>query len=141
MRRRRGADGHEIIDKPTYNKLIKSFIKAGGIIIRGDEATKHLERVGAYASYVTGMNVAFIADEATVSDVIEEMYHAEQDRKNMFGELTDLTVLLKREIDAQKYLISVADKYKIPPEEREVTIRNLEMYEKQLAEREAEEDA
>ena len=131
MRRRKGADGHEIIDKPTYNKLTKDFIKAGGIIIRGEEAAKHLKMSGAYASYMTGANIAFIADNATVSDVLEEMYHAKQDRTNMFGKL-NYEVLLKREIDAQKYLISVADKYKIPSEEIEITKQNLEHYKELL---------
>ena len=140
LRRKRAADGHEIIDKPTYQKLTKSFIKAGGIIIRGEEAAEHLKMVGAYASYISGMNVAFIDNDATISDVLEEMYHAKQDRENVFGEVTDLTVLLKREIDAQKYLIRVADKYKIPLEETKITVKNLERYEKQLMEREAEEN-
>ena len=61
----------------------------------------------AYASYLPGMNTAFIRDDATISDVLEEMYHAEQDRTNMFG--GDLTheVRLRREIDAQKHLLSL----------------------------------
>lgn len=139
MRRRRGADGHEIIDKPTYNKLIKSFIKAGGIIIRGDEAAEHLKMLGAYAAYIAGANIAFIADDATVSDVLEEMYHAEQDRKKMFGEILDQTVRLKREIDAQNYLLSVSEKYKLPPEEIEVTQQNLKRYEESLKKLEGDE--
>ena len=137
MRRKRGADGHEIIDQPTYNKLTKSFIKAGGIIIRGEEATQHLKESGAYASYMAGADVAFIADDATVSDVLEEMYHAKQDRTDMFGKL-NYEVLLRREIDAQKYLMRVIDKYKIPPEETDVTKENLKHYEELLDKREAE---
>lgn len=67
-----------------------------------------------------------------MSDVIEEMYHAEQDRIGMFGEkLTDI-VLLKHEIDAQKYLISLTEKYKIPLEEVEETKKNLQYYERDL---------
>ena len=139
LRRKRAADGHEIIDKPTYQKLTKSFIKAGGIIIRGEEAAKHLKISGAYASYMTGANIAFIADDATVSDVIEEMYHAKQDKTNMFGKL-NYEVLLRREIDAQKYLISVAEKYKIPSEETEVTKQNLKHYEELLVKLEVEDN-
>ena len=37
-----------------------------------------------------------------------------------------------REIDAQKYLIAVAEKYKIPVEETEVTRENLANYEAML---------
>ena len=138
-RRRIAEDGHEIIDKPTYNKLTKAFLKAGGIIIRGEEAARHLKFAGASASFIVGANAAFIADTATVSDVLEEMYHAKQERAKMFGEISDNdTVYLKREIDAQRYLLNVAEKYKIPPDEIAVTRANLERYEKQLAEIEGE---
>lgn len=51
------------------------------------------------------MNVAFIRDDATVSDVLEEMYHAEQDRKGRFGSVLTDEVRLRREIDAQIHLI------------------------------------
>ncbi|MBR3499452.1 MAG: hypothetical protein IKO05_10725 [Selenomonadaceae bacterium] len=133
-RRRRAQDGHEIIDKPTYNKLTKSFLKAGGLIIRGEDAAQHLKLVNASASYLAGENVAFIADDATISDVLEEMYHARQDRAKMFGEITEDLVWLKREINAQHYLLRAAKKYKIPPAENAVTKKNLERYEKQLEE-------
>ena len=132
LRRRQSQDGHEIIDKPTYSKLTRSFIKAGGLIIRGEEAAQHLKLSGASASYVTGANVAFISDEATISDVLEEMYHARQDRAKMFGEITEDLVWLKREIDAQKYLLRVAQKYKIPAVETAVTLENLKRYEELL---------
>ena len=132
QRRRKAQDGHEIIDQPTYNKLTRSFLNAGGLIIRGEEANRHLALTNASASYFAGANAAFIADDATVSDVLEEMYHAYQDRAKMFGEELTPIVHLKREIDAQKYLIRVADRYKIPAEERAVTRANLKRYEKQL---------
>ena len=127
--------GQEIIDKPTYNKLTKDFLKHGGLIIRGEEAVKHLEKQGAYASYFMGGNFAFIRDDATVSDVLEEMYHALQDRKNMFAEYSQEEMLIRREIDAQKYLISVAERYKIPIEETNITKQNLANYEERLKER------
>ena len=78
------------------------------------------------------MNTAFIRDDATVSDVLEEMYHAEQDRTNMFGEILTDEVLLRREIDAQKYLLSLTKRYKIPSEEVALTEKNLAEYEQDL---------
>lgn len=129
FRRKIAADGHEIIDQPTYNKLTKKFLRNGGVIIRGEEAEKHLQKVGAYASYIPGIEVAFIRDDARVSDVIEEMYHAKQNRSNMFGPLDEPLTLLKREIDAQKYLIKVKYKYKIPIKETNTTKQNLAYYE------------
>lgn len=132
QRRRTGEQGQEIIDKATYSKLTKNFLKNGGTIVRGDAAARHLESQGAFASYMTGANIAFIRDDATVSDVLEEMYHALQDRENMFSDYPEDEILVRREIDAQKYLLSVIDKYKIPLEETEVTRGNLETYEKRL---------
>lgn len=104
-RRRQAQDGHEIIDKPTYNKLTRSFLRKGGKIIRGEDAARHLASTGATASYLVGANAAFITDDATISDVLEEMYHAYQDRTKMFGDITDMAVVYMREIDAQKYLL------------------------------------
>ncbi|MCD8008150.1 MAG: phage head morphogenesis protein [Clostridiales bacterium] len=69
-RRKIGEQGQEIIDKATYNKLTRKFVKNGGVIIRGEEAKRHLESVGAYASYITGADAAFIRNDATVSDVL-----------------------------------------------------------------------
>ena len=87
---------------------------------------------GAHAIYIAGAGIAFISDEPTVSDVLEEMYHAEQDRKNMFGAEIDSKVVLLREIDAQKYFLSVAEKYKIPEKEIELTKQNLIDYQNKL---------
>lgn len=127
QRRKIGSQGQEIIDQPTYNKLTKKFLKNDGIIIRGEAAEKHLEG-RAYASYVRGGNITFIKDEATVSDVLEEMFHAEQDRKNVFGNLAEREMVLRREIQAQEYLLSQTEKYKIPVSEIEVTKKNLKDY-------------
>ena len=60
------------------------------------------------------------------------MYHAEQDRLNMFGSVINKEVYLRREIDAQKYMLGLVDKYKIPDVEVEVTKKNLKFYEKEL---------
>lgn len=133
--RRIGSNGQQIIDKPTYNKLTKDFRKNGGIIIRGKRAEEHLSKRGAYASYLPSLNAAVISDEATVSDVLEEMYHAQQDRTNAFGKSVTDEVMVKREIDAQKYLLSVSKKYNIPDEETAVTKKNLEYYENQFKEK------
>lgn len=67
-----------------------------------------------------------------MSDVLEEMYHAKQDRENIFGSVLTDEVLLRREIDAQNYLLSVVDKYKISTDETEVTKANLAKYEEKL---------
>ena len=133
--RRIGSNGQQIIDVPTYNKLTKEFRANGGIIIRGEEAEEHLKSSNASASYLVSFNTAVIRYEATISDVLEEMYHAMQDRTNAYGNLLTEDVYLKREIEAQKYMLSVVDKYKIPIEEVETTRKNLEYYEKIYSEK------
>lgn len=126
-----GSRGQQIIDKATYNKLTRDFIKNDGLIIRGETAAKHLGE-GRYASYLPSLNTTFIRDDATVSDVLEEMYHAKQDRLQMFGDTLTEEVLLRREIDAQEYLLSLTNKYKIPDDEVETTKGNLEYYKTKL---------
>lgn len=127
-----GANGQQIIDQPTYNKLTKQFIKQGGIIVRGERATKHLKNTHSHAAYLPSLNAAVISEEATISEVLEEMYHAKQDRCNMFGDVLTEEVLCRREIDAQHYLLSLTEKYKIPESEVELTKKNLEYYENRL---------
>jgi SPP1 gp7 family putative phage head morphogenesis protein len=127
-------DGHEIIDKATYEKLTKTFTNSGGIIIRGDEAARHLKASGASAAYISGANIAFIRDDATISDVLEEMYHAKQDRANRFGKMTKNVVLYKREVEAQEYLLSVSKKYNIPDSETKITKENLKYWKQKLEE-------
>ncbi len=125
--RRIGSYGQQVIDKATYSRLTRDFVKNGGLIIRGEKAAKHLGE-GNYASYLPSLNAAYIRDDATVSDVLEEMYHAKQDRLHMFGTTLTEEVRLRREIDAQEYLLSLTEKFKIPDNEVETTIGNLEYY-------------
>jgi len=132
LRRYVAADGHEIIDQPTYNKLTKPFLKNGGTIIRGEEAARHLEG-RASAAYIVGGNTAFIRDDPTVSDVIEEMYHAKQDRRGDYADKPLVEMLLRREVDAQNHLLRSVKRYKIPAEETAVTRQNLKDYKAQLA--------
>ena len=131
-RRKISTDGHEIIDKPTYNRITESFINSGGIIVRGEIAEQLCESRGATAIYFVGGNAAAITDDATVSDVLEEMHHAYQDRVDMYGEYPFEEMRIMREIEAQEYLISVEDKYKIPVEEREATRANLKYWQERL---------
>ena len=79
-------------------------------------------------------DVVFLRSDCTVSDVLEEMYHFEQNRH---GKNADKEIKLKRllnEIDAQEYLLSNSLKYKIPQEEIEITKQNLADYKKALEE-------
>lgn len=130
---RKNVEGVEIIDETTYNKLIRKVKKNGGIIIRGTkEVEEHLARNGSTASCIG--DIILFSKNATISDVLEETYHFEQNLKKMNNRKPAQERLLLNEIDAQKYLLSVADKYHIPEVELVVTRENLANYEKALEE-------
>lgn len=112
--------------------MTRDFVKNRGEIIRGKDAEDHLAQQGAYASYLPSLNAAFIRDEATVSDVLEEMYHAKQDRGNHFGTVLTEEVFLRREIEAQQYLLECVERYKIPEEQTKITLENLKDYQQKL---------
>lgn len=128
---RKKANGIEIIDNATYNKLIRNVIKNGGIVIRGtDEVEEHLKNNNCTAACIG--DVLLFSKNATISDVLEETYHFYQNMKKMNINKPAHERLLLNEIDAQEYLISVADKYHIPEGERVVTRKNLASYRKEL---------
>ena len=130
---RKSVEGVEIIDESTYNKLIRKVKKNGGIVIRGTkEVEEHLARNGSTASCIG--DVILFSKNTTISDVLEETYHFEQNLKKMNNRKPARERLLLNEIDAQKYLLSVANKYHIPEAELIVTRENLANYEKALEE-------
>lgn len=130
--RRIRSDGNQVVDKATYQKLTRDFIRRGGIIRNDEEAVRILEAQHVHAAYLPSLWSIAFSPEPTISEVLEETYHAEQDRKHMFGaELTD-EVILRREIDAQHYLLSLTERYKIPEAEVELTKFNLANYERDL---------
>lgn len=132
--RRIGQRNREIIDQQTYNKLTREFLKKGGIIYRDEEAERHLNATGNGAAYIMGANTAFFRRDATVSEVLEEMYHAHQDKSGMFNQYPIDEISLRREIDAQKHVMMLKARYKIPESEMEELQINLDNYEKELEE-------
>lgn len=125
-------EGRKIIPEALYNKLIDPVIKSGGIVERGTEfVERHLRNMGAYASHLAG--ALFFRKDATISDVLEEVYHYYQERGTKYSKYSGEEQEVRMEIDAKKYLLSVSEKYKIPPEETELTRQELQVYERRLA--------
>lgn len=125
-------EGRKVIPEALYNKLIDPVIKTGGYVERGTEfAERHLHNMGAYASHLAG--VLFFRKDATISDVLEEVYHYNQERGTKYLKYFGEEQVVRMEIDAKKYLLSVSEKYKIPPEETELTRQELQVYERRLA--------
>lgn len=134
------ADGTKVISQPLYNKLTNPIEKVGGLVLRGTpDVEEHLQKQGATALQVG--DVIMFRSDATVSDVLEETHHFWQNRRGMNDDKPlDIRTALN-EIDAKEHLLNVAEKYKIPVEETELTKQQLEYYKNKLAELEGENES
>lgn len=131
--RKTTADGREIINQATYHKLTNPVIKKGGTVITAtadNDLLRYLDDRKATA--VTIGDTIILRADATTTEVLEEVFHFNQNRAGLNGQYSDIQRRIMNEIDAQEYLISVADKYNIPQAEREETKALLESYKKQM---------
>ena len=70
--------------------------------------------------------------DATLSEVLEEEFHLDQEIRGDYSQLSVSEMTIRREIDAQRYLLSVTKDYKIPRIETEQTKAALVDYLEQL---------
>lgn len=130
----------KVINDALYYSQKNYVERHGGIVLRGGkEVEEHLASRNASASFIPGANgepgVILLREDATTSDVLEEVYHFQQDERGDYNEIRDVVEIeLRREIDAQKWLLSVGKRYNIPRSEQELTRQNLEKYERDLDE-------
>lgn len=119
------------ISKQLFNQITKPVVEAGGqVIVGGEEVIKHLMDMDAYSSQIG--DILMFRPDATVSDVVEEVFHFWQERRGDYNDYPLEERIILREIDAKKHLIKVAKRYRIPSEETELTRRELEKYERDL---------
>lgn len=133
--RRVTDDGREIINKATYSKLVNPVIKKGGKVITAtadNDWIRYLSERGATA--VTIGDTIVLRPDATTTEVLEEVYHFYQNRSGLNAKYSAVQRMVMNEIAAQKYLMSIAERYKIPQSEREETKALLESYIKQKEE-------
>ena len=129
-RRKTTDEGREVVNQAIYHKVMNPVVKKGGKIITADDEWKrYLDKQGATA--VTIGETIILRPDATTTEVLEEAYHFEQNRKGINNQYPIIQRKIMNEIEAQEYLISVADKYKIPEAERIETKSLLESYKKQ----------
>ena len=130
---RKVENGVEIIDQPTYNKLIQPVLKNGGKVYRGTaEIEQHLEKNNASASTIG--DVILFRKNVTVSDVLEETFHFKQNIQKRNGDKPLKEQIILNEIEAKEYVLSCQKKYHIPDSEVEQTRNQLESYKKELSE-------
>lgn len=127
------GDGHQVAPKAFFDKTLKTLRKKGGDLVIASE--EHLDRMAATGSAALNYGrFAIVRKDATVSEILEEAIHVEQFLAGKNAEHETYLMFLLNEIDAQERLLSLTEKYRIPPDEVEQTRRNLDMYRRQLAE-------
>lgn len=123
------------VNAALYSSQKNYVERHGGVVLRGgDEAERHLDSMGVDAAYMTGAGVIMLRHDATTSEVLEEVYHFQQDQRGDYSDRNAAVMALLRERDAQRYLLSVAERYNIPKSETAQTKKALEGYLRKLKE-------
>lgn len=131
--RRISDSGSQIIDKATYHRITNPAIRRGADIrIADGEWLEHLNKQEATA--VTIGEIIIFRPDATVSDVLEEVYHFYQNKIGLNNQYGNLQRTILNEIDAKQYLLTMTEKYHIPSKEVELTKQQLESYQRQMNE-------
>lgn len=121
----------KFISDETFDNLTITARKNGAMVIRGtEEAEEHLKMRGAAASNMG--DVLIFRKDVCISEVLEETYHFEQNRRKQNDDKGEPLRSILNEIDAKQYLLDNAKKYKIPRNELELTRKQLDSYRKQL---------
>ncbi len=122
--RSRSKEGYKYISDKRFDNITASARKNGAIIIRGtEEVEKHLDKANANASNIG--DALLFREKVTISEVLEELRHFEQNRIGMNADKPyDLREVLN-EIDAKEYLLENTKKYKISRIETEETKKLL----------------
>lgn len=119
------------VDEQLYGSSKARIERNGGTVIRGGaDANRHLDAVGADAACIGG--TVIFRDIPTTSEVLEETFHFFQELNGDYSDRDFRAASLLREIDAQEYLLTMTERFKIPEEEVSQTIANLEYYRNEL---------
>lgn len=144
LTRRRPSDletrrkGMKPVNESLYSSKTNYAERHGCAIMRGtEEAERHLNSLCkdgdiVDAAYIPGAKVIVFREKPNTSEVLEETYHFEQDLRGDHKDQSPEIMLLLREIDAQRYLLSNAKRYNIPKEESAQTEVMLDYYLRRL---------
>ncbi|SES63671.1 hypothetical protein SAMN05216348_101246 [Olsenella sp. KH3B4] len=117
----------KVVNDALYNSQKNYVERHGGKVIRGDkEWEDHLDKMGAGASAVG--DTIILRNDATTSEVLEEVFHFWQSQRGDYSEFDAETMRNLRERDAQMYLLDFEEQYNIPKEENEQTKIAIDYY-------------
>lgn len=128
--RNKDSNKRRPINIARQNRLTRDFRQNGGVIFQSLVGDQYLKKIGAAALNYNEKTI-ILPTKPTISEVLEELYHAEQYRNGKIDP-NDYVSKIKAEIDAQNYLLSVEKRYNIPRNESEQTKRNLKYWKEEL---------
>lgn len=112
-------------------ELLKAFTESGGFVWQDDKATEYLKARGVDACCL-GRDLIVLQKRPLISEILEELFHAKQFKNGLVIDSEKSRILA--EIEAQEYLISVAEEFNIPKSEQLQTENTLENYKRELKE-------
>lgn len=128
--RNKDSNKRRPINITRQNRLTRDFRQNGGVIFQSLVGDQYLKKIGAAALNYNEKTI-ILPTKPTISEVLEELYHAEQYRNGKIDP-NDYVSKIKAEIDAQNYLLSVEKRYNIPRNESEQTKKNLKYWKEEL---------
>lgn len=132
MSRKKREGARKAVNKERQRKLTEKFRNRGGTVWQDSVAEEYLRKRGA-AAITLDPNMIVLQPNPTISEILEELFHADQQFYKTHDINTPIGVV-KAEIEAQNYLLSVEKEYNIPKEEILETKRNLKYWESVLKE-------
>ena len=101
------------------------FKESGGFVWQGDKADEYLKARGVDACCL-GHDLIVLQKRPLISEILEELFHSEQFKNGLVIDGEESKILA--EIEAQEYLISVAEEFNISKSEQRQTENALEKY-------------
>ena len=112
-------------------ELLRNFKESGGFVWQDNKATEYLKTRGVDACCL-GHDLIVLQKRPLISEILEELFHAKQFKNGLVIDSEESRILA--EIEAQEYLISVAEEFNIPKSEQLQTKKALENYKSKLKE-------
>lgn len=131
MDRNKDPDKRRPVNITKQKELLRDFKDSGGFVWQDDQAASYLKNRGVDACCLD-YDMIVLQKKPLISEILEELFHAKQFKDGLITDSRESQLLA--EIEAQKYLISVAKEYNIPKSEQRQTEIALENYKKELKE-------
>lgn len=129
--RNKDPDKRRPLNITKQKELLKDFTESNGFVWQDDKATEYLKSRGVDACCL-GHDLIVLQKRPLISEILEELFHAKQFKNGLVIDGEGSKILA--EIEAQEYLISVAEEFNIPKSEQRQTENALEKYKQKLKE-------